>query len=61
MRLLAVVISLALAACAPARGPVDQLPPDVAGTVAPSPDRTDTTSPMPGLGNIPGRWSPGLL
>lgn len=62
MRLFAALLISALAtACAPARGPVDTLPPDVAGTVPPAPDRTGTTSPAPGLGHVPGHWSPGLL
>lgn len=65
MRLLVVLPSIllaaALAACAPARGPVDRLPPHVAGTEPPAPDRRQTTSPAPGLGSVPGHWSPGLL
>mgnify|MGYP000916650599 CR=1 FL=1 len=60
MRLLAALLMLAvLAACAPPRGPVDKPPPDVAVTVPPAPK--DREPAAPGLGHVPGHWSPGVF
>ncbi|MEW5729365.1 MAG: hypothetical protein AB1918_16175 [Pseudomonadota bacterium] len=60
MRLFAALLILAaVAACAPVRGPVDKLPPHVSGTVPPSPD--DPEPAAPGIGQVPGHWSPDLL
>lgn len=57
----AVLLAAVLAACAPARGPVDRLAPHVSGTEPPAPGSRTPASPAPGLGSVPGHWSPGLL
>lgn len=59
MRLFAALLILAAAACAPARGPVDTLPPHVSGTVPPAPEARGPAA--PGIGHVPGHWSPDLL